>query len=498
MDKINKVYPTAEELQTVNTCLHCTEEGCTSIFSSESNLTLHLIKTHKKERKTDTTVKEYYCPDLNCVYNEEKFFKNLKLLKQHYLKVHGDKSFICEGCSKGFSTMSSKNRHAEYCGVNFKCCDCEVSYPCYESLLTHGRRKQHKVLEKAAYNPAKQLTQSGIDKCSSGPDVKVVKKEAFVLPKASTSLQVVNFVPLVIKTIGGPTFDKGSQTDCCSELPKLKTKQTQVNKERPNRKHSSKHSQTSELRKTRSSAETQTIGDYISKKPKLSVSHPDFVKYANSSEENSLQKSIKTQTKVVTSKTKSCNTSFELDESEYVSNPIIQRSTSSTQTTTTIPTELLYSISTATHDSIHTDTSDLNFEFMHSSSQTCFNEDMSIFDSSSFFNCNIETQTDFMFDNDLLNYQDCYSNMETQTIDSSPVLKDEIMSMGTYNSKAYDDILFNTIHTQTMFDDMARSVQSQTMMSHNKMHNLLTCRDMANMETQTEVDFKKLLEEINA
>ncbi|KAK4876703.1 hypothetical protein RN001_009209 [Aquatica leii] len=463
-----KIYPTCEELSTINSHIPCSEQGCTQIFSSQSNLNLHLEKTHKQERKHVSTLRQYYCPNLECIFNSEKCFKTLKLLKQHFLKVHSEKSFICSICNKGFPTLSSKNRHINYCGVNFKCCDCNAGYMLYESLLTHGRRKKHKILEKAAYNPK---TVQSLDKIQLNYEcvAKALKKEAFILPKPITSLQLIKPTSFVFENSSLPTLEKGSQTDVGVGLPKVKTKQVQVLHKR------TKESQTCDLRRTHSSTETQTIG----KRPRLSDS--DTIVYKRASEDCLLH-SVKTQTKLISSKSQSCNTSFELNDSDLVPSAIVAKNSSSTQTKAALSTDLLYSISTATHDSIHTDTSDLNFEFMHSSSQTCFSEDMSLFNSN-YFNCNTETQTDFLFDNNLLDY-DADANTFEEDLDN-------------YCQKAYDDIIFNTIHTQTVFDDIARSVESQTMMSHTKTRNL-ACKDMANMETQTENDFKKLLEEINA
>lgn len=212
-------------------------------------------------------------------------------------------------------------------------------------------------------------------------------------------------------------------------------------------KRLSKQSQTSEFKRTWLSTETQTIGDYEVKKPKLAA-------------DDRLNKTINTQTAPVDSKTQSCNTSFEMVESDY--------STRNSSATQTILPPSVYSTSTSTHDFIHTDTSELD----------------SLLDSSNFFNFDIETQTDYIFDDNLLSdyNRDCYSDIQTQTtFDFQDAMLDST------------DILFSTIHTQTL---LAKSVESQTVMSSNKM--LFSCRDMAHMETQTDVDFKMLLEEINA
>lgn len=139
------------------------------------------------------------------------------------------------------------------------------------------------------------------------------------------------------------------------------------------------------------------------------------------------------------------------------------RSSSSTQTTL-LPS--LYSTATSTHDSIHTDTSELD----------------SLLDPSNFFNFDIETQTDYIFDDNLLGCGG-YNDTQTQT-----TLDFQDAMLDTTN-----DILFSTIHTQTL---MARSVESQTVMSSNRMP--FSSRDMSHMETQTDIDFKMLLEEINA
>ncbi|KAK5642311.1 hypothetical protein RI129_008478 [Pyrocoelia pectoralis] len=465
-----KIFPTSEELSRVDTQIPCTEEGCEQIFKSRANLQLHLVKTHRQPWVTDTSLKEYYCPDIECIFNSEKCFKTLKLLKQHYLKVHGEKRFLCDICNKGFPTLSARNRHVKYCGINFQCCDCNVAYPAYESLMTHGKRKKHKILEKVAYSPT--VVQS-LGKIQLQHDS--TKKESFIVPKGSTSL------PLIIIPINlNPTMEKSSQTDLRVSSPNLKTKQTQVVNKR-----TSQECQTLHLRRTRSSVETQTIGDFIAKKPKLSTSDCS-ISGKKTTDNDTEQKSIETQTKSPTFNSQASNTSFELSlnsfelsNDDFIMTPIVHKSDSGTQTTV----DSLYSISTATHDSIHTDTSDLNFEFMHSSSQTCFNEDMSAFISSNYFNCNMETQTDFLFDNVLLNY-----DASSESVNCS--FDDDLENY-------CHDIMLNTIHTQTMFDDVARSVESQTVMSRSNIKNTVG-KDMANTETQTDTNFQKLLEEINA
>lgn len=113
---------------------------------------------------------------------------------------------------------SAKDSHIEYCGVSFKCSDCGVQYTSYETLLTHGRRKEHKVLEKKSFKVSQP--QSEAIKSASSVSINPIK-ERRILPKYSTSVQMVPIRAIV-------TSEKGSQTDVCRDIPKLKSKHTQV------------------------------------------------------------------------------------------------------------------------------------------------------------------------------------------------------------------------------------------------------------------------------
>lgn len=389
------VYPTAEELDKVITNLTCPH--CTSMFNTSSNLNLHLAKTHNlphllKKKTLENVTKLYHCPVATCTYNESGHFKKYKFVKQHYLKMHSEKKYICEKCKTGFSTQISKKNHVEYCEVSFKCCDCDAFYNCYETLKTHGRRKKHRILEKIKY---KSL--------SNVPEVLNTMK--LLLPKNSKSLGVVLI----------------SNTDQCS--------QTDLD-------HNDMQTQTFLIGKSpQLSAETQTIVD---------------------------SGSIRTLSTLSDLKNVSCNTAIKSDLDEE----ILPRSSSSTQTVNTDCDLLCSTATTRTFDSIYTDTSDLFTDTLDPN----------------YFNCHMETQTDFMFTNDLFNkYSDDYSHMYTQTC------KDLLLG----------EIGLNDIQTQTVFDDILKSVESQTIMSHSEPPSL-SSKDMTNMETQTDTLFKQMLEEINS
>ena len=440
-----KIYPSIEKLTTVNTNVVCTEIGCSSVFTSASNLGLHLAQTHKKGifLRTSRIVKSFHCPEVHCIYNQIRFFSSLKQLKQHYLKVHKEKTFICHTCDLKFPTQQSQNSHSEFCGVKFRCGDCSSSYAVYESLRTHCRRKKHKIVEKNAFKPTKGVARP---------------------VNHLNSILIHNYIPMKksLEFNVNATVEKESQTDLCQEIPK-ETKLIQIGDSSP------KYTQ-----------ETQTLGDIVWRP--ISDMETQTIKHHNQKQNYQLvgcindktlsHKCVDTQTKHIISNTKSCNTSFNLEDFDFQSE-CGERNSSYTQTGRINPCEAFFSISTSTHDSTHTDTADLNFEFVHSSSQTSFTEDTETFNSENYFNCSSETQTDFM----LMLGSDLSSDIHTQTC------SDELLF----------DFGLNDTHTQTVFDDV-RSVESQTTKTMCASKIGMSYQDMI---TQTELHSQYFLEEIN-
>lgn len=76
---------------------------------------------------------------------QENYFKTFKLLKQHYVKVHAAKTQICDTCGQKFGSSTYLELHKKACGKTFQCLDCELSFPALESLQTHARRKSHSI-----------------------------------------------------------------------------------------------------------------------------------------------------------------------------------------------------------------------------------------------------------------------------------------------------------------------------------------------------------------
>lgn len=382
MEGVTVITPSRETLLKPTGPIRCPEKNCLSVLGSESHLTMHLAKTHKLEHLLKSDLKkQFHCPERFCNYNEKLHFKQLKALKQHYVKVHAEKSHVCELCGKGFSSEPALKYHEDYCGTVFKCSECSTSYACYESLQTHCRRKKHVLYLKTAYKKG-TLTASKSDSNIS------CDKGNTLLPKRSDT-----FLILIASKQG---LDKSCQTE------------KQI--------------------KPHNCVETQTIGDYIQ------------LKQTNNESERI---SIETQTQEIKSETKSCNTSLEWNLGDYAYGDA---------------SNLQKNASTQTKGAI-----------------LC-NESLMDFDST-FFNCNSETQTDLLSD-PLMNSCDFY----TQT----PSCDDMLL----------EGLEFNDTYTQTAFYDDVRSVESQTTLYNNYKKGLLMCRDVATIETQTDLDVKQIFEEI--
>ncbi|XP_039284052.1 zinc finger protein SHOOT GRAVITROPISM 5 isoform X2 [Nilaparvata lugens] len=152
------IFPKASELSEILNNLECPEKNCNDIFHNPSNLTLHLQKRHGRTVESACRPKygQFYCPEKSCKYyfNPEvsnvnknfsnRFFTQFRYLKQHYIKVHMVKPFICLKCNKGFPTELHKTRHDEECGSKYTC-SCGVVYNSISALKTHAMRKGHAI-----------------------------------------------------------------------------------------------------------------------------------------------------------------------------------------------------------------------------------------------------------------------------------------------------------------------------------------------------------------
>ena len=161
--KCSIICPSLEYLSKakINTNVICTVPNCGEFFSQESALRLHLKKVHRldtqvsylnaiklcsffpnkfkhfKEKIDDLIVTKarsrlqklnencdckYYCPVEKCKFNlisttsSTKFLPTFHSLKNHFIRMHGNKEFKCANCSKKFSIKSEMERHeSKYC-----------------------------------------------------------------------------------------------------------------------------------------------------------------------------------------------------------------------------------------------------------------------------------------------------------------------------------------------------------------------------------------------
>ncbi|KAK6644487.1 hypothetical protein RUM43_000754 [Polyplax serrata] len=271
-----KVYPTPEELSSVCSRVQCPQADCNALFQSTSNLNMHLIKHHKIINNGLTKKKDmqYFCPIKSCPYfkDSSKYFTKLKYLKQHFLKVHALKKYICTKCDKKFSTEAFKVSHMKNCGKLF-ICTCGSTYTSSEAILTHCRRKGDGHLFVAKSDKVVKNQCNNASQINEGNNKKL---ERFIYPKLSCdmSFPIHYIAAIALSELSTPCnlsklVDKGIQTDT-SDFSLKKSCRSNVETQKGDKKwKSSQHTQTAtRIKKLKKSAETQTNGDYLKQKVK--------------------------------------------------------------------------------------------------------------------------------------------------------------------------------------------------------------------------------------
>ncbi|XP_060593309.1 uncharacterized protein LOC132747818 [Ruditapes philippinarum] len=156
-ENIVNVVPTKQQLLTTKGRVSCTEDGCTKSFAHSGALRMHTVKSHgliktdndkclfHKRKSADKTVFRFHCPVNLCMYGEgsKKYFNAYSLVKQHYLKVHAEREYLCKRCDSAFLTDRDLKQHQERCGVLYSCGTCPVKYTTKEALHTHCKRQTH-------------------------------------------------------------------------------------------------------------------------------------------------------------------------------------------------------------------------------------------------------------------------------------------------------------------------------------------------------------------
>lgn len=139
-----KYTPNVTELLPVRQyrCEHCTDQ----VFGNQSHYQLHLRRRHKLNvvSKQDA-LSAYHCPVENCIYHAERQggrgFTSLRLLRQHYQKIHMVKEYKCNECNETFLLSHHLEKHQ--CCSSYECPQCGLTYTSKASLQTHMRRKNH-------------------------------------------------------------------------------------------------------------------------------------------------------------------------------------------------------------------------------------------------------------------------------------------------------------------------------------------------------------------
>ncbi|XP_074643813.1 uncharacterized protein LOC141900702 [Tubulanus polymorphus] len=151
----SEVRPKIDELLKVQD-VKCPAAGCGKIFTQASAMRLHRIKVHKlleneddaalyhrqKHHKSSTCDEKFFCPETNCKFHSTHHFKKFKYVKQHYMKVHAEKKFICE-CGKSYGLLVSLKSHQATCGKIYYCTDCNTPYTTINALRNHCVSKNH-------------------------------------------------------------------------------------------------------------------------------------------------------------------------------------------------------------------------------------------------------------------------------------------------------------------------------------------------------------------
>lgn len=133
----------------------CEFKNCKALFSTISNLNMHVLRSHqskKLEKKKDPNKYLFHCPVDGCKFHAEeeppKAFSNLKYLKNHYQNIHLARNIKCNKCEKDFITEGRLKAHLKICGVTFKCFICDIPYNSNIALYIHNKRKHPDTLKK--------------------------------------------------------------------------------------------------------------------------------------------------------------------------------------------------------------------------------------------------------------------------------------------------------------------------------------------------------------
>ncbi|KRX73172.1 26S proteasome non-ATPase regulatory subunit 1, partial [Trichinella sp. T6] len=114
------VFPSEEELSSPAKSI-C--PVCQTSFKNWQSLNAHRLRNHAASKSGgDSSYHRYFCPREKCKYSKiakKVWFKSMKLLKQHFQKVHMAKLLVCSVCKdRRFSLLRDLQFHEKVCLKN--------------------------------------------------------------------------------------------------------------------------------------------------------------------------------------------------------------------------------------------------------------------------------------------------------------------------------------------------------------------------------------------
>lgn len=248
----------SEESLIANKQKACTVATCKSTFNTLSNLNMHLEKHHGIETRKFIDKQcevQYFCPIPKCKYNvieneSQQYFKSRRYLRQHYLKVHAAKNEKCKKCDKPFGSVTLKMQHERTCGMLFKCMDCDWSYTTRECLLTHCRRKGHKVPPK----PIKSIDSLNVN-APEAVQMELINEQNLNILEATRTIKGLKIMPK-----GDPAAANSDSTNAMiTKVQNVLRKNTPAAKIRANFQRILQKSRTISNTKVSQTTQTSTI-----------------------------------------------------------------------------------------------------------------------------------------------------------------------------------------------------------------------------------------------
>jgi hypothetical protein len=118
-------------------------ELCGKGFPREHNLKMHWRGHNLPWKLRERSGKEpmkfvYVCPEPSCVHHDpSRGLHNLRGIRNHFRRKHGEKMWKCDKCSKHYALQSDWKAHSKVCGTREYRCDCGTLFSRRDSFITH-------------------------------------------------------------------------------------------------------------------------------------------------------------------------------------------------------------------------------------------------------------------------------------------------------------------------------------------------------------------------